>query len=215
MFEIRSFRGNTGGCLRPRQSRRSEDTGWLRVLSGTCWTIPSHEAPGERRQCSPTVRWSKIPHPVPGGTELILQPWHYRGKRCCCDSAQCHGGLAAEHVCSCFATSGVIWQEHCPEIQNFLILPLSCACSTTPLPWRWLLTCALHQPQEAAGFHVPALVKTSQAGGTRTLERKTTLCSHLPVSFNLCKFFWLVGYILNIKPLKTSFASKKKKKKRV
>lgn len=42
----------TRGCLRPGQSRRSEDTVWLRFSSGTCWNTPSHAALAERGPCA-------------------------------------------------------------------------------------------------------------------------------------------------------------------
>lgn len=104
---------------------------------------PQSRRPGRRETLSPCLRT--------GGTELVPWPWRDQGESHCCGSAQGHGGLAAEHVCSCFAKSGVFLQKHCPEIQSFLILPLSCACSTTPLPWRWLFITCL-SPAPASGW---------------------------------------------------------------
>lgn len=191
----------TRGCLRPGQSRRSEDTVWLRFSSGTCWNTPSHAALAERGPCARA--W---------GQER--QSWshcHWWGKRGCCGSAQGHGGLAAEHACRCAAKSSMFLQKHGPEILNSLLLPLSCAQLLHPGGGR--SSRAFHQPQQAPGFHLPALLRTSQAGGTPTLERERTLCSHLPVSFNLCEVFSLVGRRLNIKPLKKNPVPQKNSEK--
>lgn len=129
---------------------------------------------------------------------------------------QCPGpqGLAVGHGCSCVAQSSVFLQKTAQKFKpsrfslfHVLAVQLSCLEGDVHhvpfiIPGKRLFT-RIHIP----GFHITALLKTSQAGGTQSLGRMRTLSSHLPGSCNLYKFSSSVGCRLNIKPLKTFPAS--------
>lgn len=109
-----------------------------------------------------------------------------------------------------------------PRNSNLPGFPSSMCLQCSSPAWRGMfIMCLSSKPGKRLftrihipGFHITALLKTSQAGGTQSLGRMRTLSSHLPGSCNLYKFSSSVGCRLNIKPLKTFPASEHQRKGR-